>query len=385
MNIGVIGAGTMGAGIAQVAAQHGHTTVVYDINTDGLEKAKSKLSDTLDKLTAKGKFTEDEAKETFGRIRWVSELSELKESGLIIEAIVEKLDVKKSLFKDLERITKADCILASNTSSLSLTSIASACEKPERVIGVHFFNPAPIMKLVEIIPALQTEEATVDYCRELIDGWGKITVVAKDTPGFIVNKVARPFYSEAIKMLEEGVADAPTIDTVITQLGGFRMGPFTLTDLIGHDVNYKVTETVWSSFYYDPKYKPAFAQKRLVEANWLGRKSGKGFYNYPFSEEDLDLTNVDIGIKEEILNRVLYMLINEAADTLFLGIASKEDIDKAMLYGVNYPKGLLAWADELGIENCVNYLHGLQKRFGDDRYRCCPLLSTMADNKQTFY
>lgn len=385
MKVGIIGAGTMGAGIAQVAAQNGHVTVVYDLKQEVLSQAKNKLGVTLTKLISKGKFTEEEANSLIGRIEWTTDLNNLKGAGLVIEAIVENLKIKQKVFSDLEKIVAPDCILASNTSSLSLTSIAAACNKAERVLGVHFFNPAPIMKLVEIVPALQTAGAIVTQTKELIDSWSKVTVVAKDTPGFIVNKVARPFYSESIKMLEEGVASVENIDAVLTQKGGFRMGPFTLTDLIGHDVNYKVTETVWKSFYYDPKYKPAFTQKRLVEANWLGKKTGKGFYTYPSEKSPISLGSIADETQNEVLNRVLYMLINEAADTLFLSIANRDDIDKAMKFGVNYPKGLLQWADELGIQECVNYLDKLYEKFGDDRYRCCPLLRTMCENKQTFY
>ncbi len=385
MKVGVIGAGTMGAGIAQVAAQNGHNTTVYDLSPEVLQEAKAKLSNTLVKLVAKGKFTNEEAVELENRILWTSNLTELEDAEIVIEAIVENLEVKKKVFGDLESIVAEKCILASNTSSLSLTSIAAAANKPERVIGVHFFNPAPIMKLVEIIPALQTSKEVLEQTQRLIDTWGKITVVAKDTPGFIVNKVARPFYSEAIKMLEEGVADEKTIDYVLTQNGGFKMGPFTLTDLIGHDVNYKVTETVWKSFYYDARYRPSFSQKRLVEANWLGRKTGRGFYQYPQNDADVNLESVNEATQGEILYRVLYMLINEAADTLFLNIANRDDIDKAMKFGVNYPKGLLLWADELGIANCVDYLDGLYAKFGDSRYRCCPLLRSMKEANQTFY
>ncbi len=386
MKVGIIGAGTMGAGIAQVAAQNEHITFVYDLKTEVLNSAQERLKATMVKLVAKGKFTEESSVALQQRIHWTDKLEDLKDCNIVIEAIVENLDVKQSVFKSLEDIVSDTCILASNTSSLSLTSIASACKNSTRVLGVHFFNPAPIMKLVEIIPALQTNEAIVKQTKELIDAWGKVTVIAKDTPGFIVNKVARPFYSEAIKMFEEGIGSPELIDWTLTNDNpGFRMGPFTLTDLIGHDVNYKVTETVWKSFYYDPRYKPSFSQKRLVEANWLGRKTQRGFFTYPKAQVDFTPTAEMNDILREIKDRVVYMLINEAADTLFLNIASRDDIDKAMKYGVNYPKGLLEWADEKGIQNCVDYLDGLHKRFGDDRYRCSPLLREMAAANKKFY
>jgi 3-hydroxybutyryl-CoA dehydrogenase len=284
----------------------------------------------------------------------------------------------------LETIVSAECILASNTSSLSIASIASACQKPERVIGIHFFNPAPLMKLVEIIPAVQTAEATLQKSKSIIDSWQKITVVTKDTPGFIVNRVARPFYGEALRIYEEGLANIATIDWAMTEIGGFRMGPFTLMDYIGNDINYTVTETVFSSFYYDPRYKPAFTQKRLAEAGYLGRKSGRGHYNYAEgSTNPVADKNEELGLK--IFNRILVMLINEAADALFWNIASKEDIDLAMTNGVNYPKGLLKWADEIGIQNCINQLDELYNEYHEDRYRCSALLRRMGREGKMFY
>jgi len=306
------------------------------------------------------------------------------DAGMVIEAIVENLEIKKSVFEQLEDITTNDCILASNTSSLSIASIAAACECPERVIGIHFFNPAPLMKLVEIIPAVETDEATLKKSFALIESWGKICVQAKDTPGFIVNRVARPFYGEALRILEEGTADEATIDWAMTELGGFRMGPFTLMDYIGNDVNYTVTETVFKAFYYDPRYKPSFTQKRLSEAGYLGRKSGRGFYQYG---ENANNPTPDKNEKkgERILDRIVVMLINEAADALHYHVASREAIDLAMTKGVNYPKGLLKWADEYGISRCVGMLDDLYETYHEDRYRCSPLLRKMAREGRSFY
>jgi len=284
----------------------------------------------------------------------------------------------------LESITSSDCILASNTSSLSIASIAAACKKPERVIGIHFFNPAPLMPLVEIIPAVQTSEATKNTSKILIDGWQKVTVLAKDTPGFIVNRVARPFYGEALRIYEEGVADFATIDWAMTELGGFKMGPFTLMDYIGNDINYTVTESVFAAFYYDPRYKPSFTQKRHSEAGWFGRKTGRGYYNYA-DETNMPQPKKDEKLGNQICNRILVMLINEAVDALFLNIASKEDIDLAMTKGVNYPKGLLKWADEIGLKNVLNQLETLFAEYGEDRYRPSVLLRRMVRENKTFF
>lgn len=384
MNIGIIGSGTMGAGIAQVAAQAGNNVVVIDTNETVLNKAKHSLQNTLSKLTEKGKLSAEKAASIFSLISWELSINKLNESDLVIEAIVERLDIKQTLFTELENIVSEQCILASNTSSLSVTSIASACKLPQRVIGIHFFNPAPIMELVEIVPALQTSQEIVAKSIAMIDSWNKKTVRTKDTPGFIVNRIARPFYSEAIRLYEEGVASIETIDHAMKVYGGFRMGPFELMDLIGHDVNYAVTETVWSSFYFDPRYTPSFTQKRLVEAKWFGRKSGRGFYDYAETaikhEPELHEESA-----KEICWRVLVMLINEAANALFLHVASKEDIDLAMTKGVNYPKGLLHWADEKGIAACVEMLDALYEEYHEDRYRCSPLLRKMKASNTNFY
>jgi 3-hydroxybutyryl-CoA dehydrogenase len=384
IQVGVLGAGSMGAGIAQVAAQSGHKVVLCDTNQAQLDLAKSKLAKVMGRLIEKGKITEEQSNSTQTNIKYATSMIDFAKCGIVIEAIIENVDIKKSVFSQLEDIVEGDCILASNTSSLSIASIAAACRNSERVIGIHFFNPAPLMPLVEIIPAVQTSEAVTKNARDLIDSWKKVTVLAKDTPGFIVNRVARPFYGEALKIYEEGIADFATIDWAMTELGGFRMGPFTLMDYIGNDINYTVTETVFAAFYYDPRYKPSFTQKRHSEAGWYGRKSGRGYYDYAEGAEVTE-PNKDEKLGTEIKERILVMLINEAADALFLNIATKEDIDLAMTKGVNYPKGLLKWADEYGLEKVLKQLENFQFEYGEDRYRPSVLLRRMVRNEESFF
>lgn len=384
LKLSVIGAGTMGAGIAQVASTAGWNVVLQDQRPEALEKAASNLTKVMGRLVEKGKISQTDADNIQGRISYTSDIASFEQSDLVIEAIVENLEIKQEVFKQVESIVKADTIIASNTSSLSLASIGSKLNDPGRFIGIHFFNPAPLMPLVEIIPAVQTVDETVNQARSWIDSWKKVTVLAKDTPGFIVNRVARPFYGEALRIYEEGVSGFATIDWAMKEIGGFRMGPFELMDFIGNDINYTVTETVFQSFFYDPRYKPSFTQKRMAEAGFLGRKSGRGYYDYAEgSEKPEPETDQDLG--QMIVDRVLIMLINEAADAFFLNIASKEDIDLAMTKGVNYPKGLLAWADELGVAHVVNGLDKLYDEYREDRYRCSPLLRRMVKNDQRFY
>ncbi len=379
--VGIIGAGTMGAGIAQIASTNGHEVYLYDAYAEQLPKAKAGLEKILNRQVEKGRMSQEEVDGILSRIHFVEDITEYGKCGFVIEAIVENIDIKKDAFQRLEGIVSKDCILASNTSSLSIASISSALKKPERFLGVHFFNPAPLMKLVEIIPSVATDSDLAQSTKEFISGWGKITVLAKDTPGFIVNRVARPFYSEALRILEEGVADVPTIDWAMKEIGGFRMGPFELMDLIGHDVNYEVTSSVFKEFYYDPRFKPSFTQKRLVEAGWLGRKSGKGFYNYGEDTKNPD-PNTDKELGEEILHRILVMLINEAFDAVFMNIGSAEDVDLAMKNGVNYPKGLLEWAEEIGLEKVLGRMNALYEEYLEDRYRPNPLLKRMVRGKK---
>jgi 3-hydroxybutyryl-CoA dehydrogenase len=367
MKIGVIGSGAMGGGIAQVAAQAGYEVVVYDQQKAALERAENGLKATLSKLVEKGKISAEDSAGIHGRIAFRESIEALASSDLVIEAIVENIEVKKTVFRALESVVSERCILATNTSSLSVTAIAASCNKPERFIGIHFFNPAPLMPLVEIIPALQTDEALVETCVNLMRSWGKVPVVCKDTPGFIVNRVARPYYSEALRIYDEGIADMATIDQAMRDQG-FRMGPFELMDMIGHDVNYTVTESVFTAMYFDPRFRPSITQKKLVEAGWLGKKSGRGFYNYAEGSTS-PAPSDDANLKKSISDRILAMLINEAYDSAYLGVATAEDIELAMTKGVNYPKGLIAWGKEIGLSAVRERLTLLQSKYGEDRYR----------------
>jgi len=383
--IGIVGAGAMGSGIAQIASQAGQDVVLFDLSPEALATSAAKLQKVMNRLIEKGKVTSDESIAIQERIEKTTVITRLKDCDLIIEAVVENLEIKTRVFKSIEEIVSKEAIIASNTSSLSITSLASFCNHPERVVGLHFFNPAPLMPLVEIIPALQTKSDLPKQLTELMRKWGKSPVIAKDTPGFIVNRVARPFYGEALRILDEGIADVHTIDAAMRE-SGFRMGPFQLTDLIGHDVNYSVTESVFKSFYYDPRYMPSITQLKLVEAGWLGRKSGRGFYNYNSENEETVVPGkLDSKIQLEISERIISMLINEASDAVYLGIASAEDVDTAMLKGVNYPKGLLIWAEEWGLQKVVSIIDGLRDTYGETRYRCSPLLRKLAAEGGKFY
>jgi len=389
MKVGIIGSGTMGSGIAQVAATAGCQVNLFDANQAILEKSKESLEKILIRLIEKGRIDTSEKNRIQSNISYVNSLKELSNSDLIIEAIIENLEIKKKVFSELETLVSDDCIIASNTSSLSIASIAASLKNPKRCVGIHFFNPAPLMKLVEVIPAIQTSYETLEKSIDTISSWGKTVAIAKDTPGFIVNRVARPFYSEALRIYEEGVASFQAIDSSLKNLGGFRMGPFELMDFIGNDVNFTVTETVFKSFFFDPRYKPSFTQKRFAEAGYLGRKSGIGFYEYDENNQIVPLnkneTNIDSALSQLIFDRVLVMLINEAADALFWNIASAKDIDNAMTKGVNYPKGLLAWADEKGIDWCVNQMDQLYDEYREDRYRCSPILRKMNREQKNFF
>ena len=372
----------MGAGIAQVAALHGHRVVLSDAIPEALDRARAAIASSLARRVDRQKLSQDAADAAAARISYVAGIGEaawaqFASCGIAIEAVIEELSLKKAVLASLERVMPPDAVLGTNTSSLSVAALGAACKAPGRVVGIHFFNPAPVMPLVEIVGAITTDASVVAEAQAFIAGWGKTTVVASDTPGFIVNRIARPFYGEALRIAEEGIADYATIDWAMRELGGFKMGPFELMDFIGNDVNYAVTCSVFEAMYYDPRYRPAITQRRLVEAGMLGRKTGRGYYNYHEGAKPPSPMR-DQGLGKRVVDRILAMMINEAVDALHMQVASAADIELAMTTGVNYPKGLLAWGDEIGVRAVLQRITTLQDEYGDDRYRPSPSLRRMA-------
>lgn len=373
MNIGVIGAGTMGIGIAQVAATNGCKVWVYDANAKQVETATVGLEKTLTRLVDKQKISSEKMVEILSNISIATELKDFKDCELVIEAIIENKEIKTKVFTELEKHVSESCVISSNTSSISITSLGAELQKPERFIGIHFFNPAPLMPLVEIIPSLLTEKSLAEKMYNLMKDWGKVPVIAKDIPGFIVNRIARPYYGEGLRIVEENIATIEQVDEAMKTIGNFKMGPFELMDLIGVDVNFSVTTTVYKDYFYDPKYKPSLLQQRMAEAKLHGRKTGKGFYDYAEGSSKPE-PQKDEALYQQIFLRIISMLINEAVEAKRLGIASDEDLELAMQKGVNYPKGLLAWGKEIGYEKISETLQSLYEEYQEERYRQSPLL-----------
>lgn len=454
--VGVIGAGTMGAGIAQVAAAAGHPVRLFDAFEGAAEKGRVRIAVDLEKLVARGRMDAGARAALLERIDVVPSAKALAGTALVVEAVVEDLDVKQRLFAELEAVVDPDCILATNTSSISVTSVARDLKRPERMVGMHFFNPAPIMRLVEVVSGVATSRAVAAKVVATAERWGKVAVHARSTPGFIVNRVARPYYAEALRLLEERVADAATIDALMTEGGGFRMGPFALMDLIGNDVNYAVSLSVFNAYYQEPRFRPSNLQLELVNAGRLGRKSGRGFFDYgegsatpapatepvpaaataaggivPGAAAEIDGVAVrptdgrtaraladqlgrpvivcdlgaagtsrrlgfatSSGVPEAVVGRfvaalaaqevratrlpdwpglvvmrTVAMLANEGFEAVLQGVAEEAGVDAAMRHGVNYPRGPIAWAREIGLRRVLAVLDGIHRLTGDPRYR----------------
>jgi 3-hydroxybutyryl-CoA dehydrogenase len=359
--VGVVGAGAMGAGIAQVAAVAGHPVTLHDTRPGAVDSARESIATRLHRSAAKGKLDSGAAEAAAGRV--VSgDLSAVAEGPLIIEAVVEDLAAKTSLMAELETHCDEATILATNTSTISIDAIAEGLRRPERLCGMHFFNPAPLMRLVEVPTGARTSPDVATTVRATAEAWGKTAVVCASTPGFIVNRVARPFYGEAQRMAEEGLASPRRIDGAM-RAAGFKMGPFELADLIGNDINLASTTSVWEQTGRDPRYEPTRSQRDLVEAGWLGRKTGSGWYDYPDPEP------ISPRSDESIALRILAMLVNEAAALVDRGEAAPADVDAAMRLGTNWPQGPLEWGDQIGPPRIVAILDELAVTRPTGRYR----------------
>ncbi|MFP2237425.1 3-hydroxyacyl-CoA dehydrogenase [Pseudescherichia vulneris] len=459
--VAVIGSGTMGAGIAEVAAMAGQQVLLHDISAEAMTRALDALRQRLEARVARGKLSTQACEQGLARIVPVTDLAALAAADLVIEAAAENLEIKKALFSQLAEICPPQTLLTSNTSSISITAIAAGVKHPERVAGLHFFNPAPVMKLVEVVSGVATTDEVVTQLSQCVLAWGKQPVHCQSTPGFIVNRVARPFYAEAWRALEEQVAAPEAIDTALREAGGFPMGPLALTDLIGQDVNFAVTCSVFNAFWQERRFLPSLVQQELVLAGRFGKKSGQGVYAWPEGaaevafypavpahrqaakvEKERDVVTIDEVLLLEtngetaqaaatrlqrpvvvmdrsegavvviaaaasnrleatekaiywlqqqgkqvllvadypglLVWRTVAMLVNEALDALQKGVASEEDINTAMRLGVNYPRGPLAWGEQLGWQRVLVLLENLQRHYGEERYRPCSLLRQRA-------
>jgi 3-hydroxybutyryl-CoA dehydrogenase len=375
--VGVVGAGAMGAGIAQVAATAGHAVSLVDAAPGAAAAAVERIGAALSRLVDKGRLPADDAAAVLARVTPAESLDELPNCGLVIEAVPEDLDLKRRIFAELADSQPSTTVLATNTSSIDIDDIATDVADPERVLGLHFFNPPPVMELVEVVHGKRTAPAFVEHVTALMASWGKAPVRCSSTPGFIVNRVARPFYGEAQRIVESGVADAATVDWVLREKGGFPMGPLELTDFIGQDVNLAVGTSVWEQTDRDERYAPTNFQRDLVAAGRLGRKSGGGVYTYAAdgsaqdAEPDLELAGRLVGgpIATDPLARTLAMLVNEAVDLVARDEASADDVDTAMRLGVRYPKGPIEWGREIGFDLVARQLAELDEAFPGGRYR----------------
>jgi 3-hydroxybutyryl-CoA dehydrogenase len=393
-SVGVVGAGTMGAGIAQVVAEAGLDVRLHDPVDGATQRALGRIGSSLERRVDRGQLTALDAGAALARIQHGDSVEGIASADLVIEAIPEDLALKQDLFRRLDAASSEGAILATNTSSLSIGAIASATRLPERVVGMHFFNPVPSMALVEVIAGPMTATDIVDTIALFGRRLGKTPVVAADTPGFIVNRVARPYYLEAFRILGEGSAGVEVIDTAMRGIG-FRMGPFELIDAIGADVNLAVSISVFDRFFGDPRYRPHPLQRMLVEAGRLGRKTGGGCYEYggdgargaPWSgllrrPDALRSTELDAA---QVEARILATIVNEAASAAAEGVATSVAIDTAMRLGTNWPEGPLGWGERIGLASVVHTLDALHATVPDGRYRVTPMLRDMADAGGSFF
>ncbi len=368
----------MGAGIAESAALAGMAVAMLDVREEALERGRQTIERDLERRVKKGRLSEEERQGVLDRVSTTTSVGDCSEASLVVEAVVEDMGVKRKVFGDLEGVVGDETVLATNTSSLSVAAIAAATDSPGRVVGMHFFNPVPAMRLVEVIAGPSTDPSALRRAEEVSERLGKTPVRVSDTPGFIVNRVARPFYLEALRIVEAG-GDPGQVDAAIRE-AGFRMGPLELADLIGHDINLSVSESLFERYYYQPRFRPSYLQRSMVEAGTLGRKSGQGFYDHAGEGDAGDAGRE--GSSEDVALRVISCIVNEAFLTLSEGVATAEDIDRAMKLGANYPKGPFEWADEIGTERILDTLDSLRKIHGD-AYLASPLLRQRAPDGST--
>jgi 3-hydroxybutyryl-CoA dehydrogenase len=382
--IGVLGAGTMGAGIAQLAARSGARTLLHDPFPEALERGTGIARAGIAKEAAKGRLSPEEADAANARLQPVDDLAAFAPCELIIEAVPEHLDLKHELYRRLtEEIVGEECVLATNTSSLLVTAIATGATHPQRVVGMHFFNPPPLMRLLEVIAGEQSSERALALADATGEAMGKTVIRAHDGPGFLVNRCNRPFGLEALRLLQERIADIQTIDRIVRVEGGFRMGPFELMDLVGVDTGFEISKSFYEQSFYEPRWRPSPIAARYVAAGLYGRKTGRGYYDYsrdPYRPPDPDPPEggaADAKVQPAaggVLERIVCQVINECAFALGEGVGSAQDIDTGMVLGLNYPRGPLAWADEIGLDHVLDVLDSLCTEYREERYRPAPEL-----------
>jgi 3-hydroxybutyryl-CoA dehydrogenase len=393
--VGVLGAGVMGAGIAQVAAEADLEVLVHDPLDGATERAIERIGGFLRRKVEKGQLAEADAEAAARRIRPAAKLTALAGADLVVEAIPEKLKLKREAFQRLDADAREGTILASNTSSLSIAQIASATRRPQRVIGMHFFNPVPLMGLVEVVPGPMTSPEIVDGVALLARRMGKTPVIAADTPGFIVNRVQRALYLEAFRIFEEGIASLAAIDDAMREIG-FRLGPFELADIVGTDVNLAAGTAIFDGFHGDPRYRPALVQRRVLDAGRLGRKSSAGYYDYApdgargdpwpaLLRRPVDAPTLPTIDAAQIEARILATIVNEAASAVGDGVAGPGAIDVAMRLASNWPEGPIAWGERIGLASVVHTLDALHAAVPDGRYRVTPLLRALAMTGGSFF